>query len=630
MATPRRSTRASAGGRGAGGARGGGAQRPRSQSSRDGTAPRPRPARGGGPGGRRPRRSGLGAPKVRHRLVLAMIMVAVLALSGRLLWVQGLNSQALAQEAYEQRSVTRPITALRGDITDRDGTVLASSVERYDLWVNQVQVASYKENWTSTDVKGVEAAAEDLAPVLGWTVEETTEVLTGDDPFKYLEKNVEPAVRNAVLSLDIPGIGGDRVADRIYPAGSVGGNVLGYVGADGTALGGAELTYDDVLAGTDGEMTYEQGAGGQVISTAPSTTTEAVDGSDLALTIDRDLQWKTQEVLQATIDQWGATGGAAVVYNPKTGEVLALADAPTFDPNDVGSASSEDLGIRSVSSVFDPGSTGKLFTMAAALEEGTAEVDSEYEVPYTMDFNGERIKDSHSHPDQQLTMAGILKNSSNTGTVQVAETMTPETRYDYLMAFGLGQTTDVGLPGESAGIVRPAEDWTGRTRYTTSFGQGYSVTALQMVSAIGAFANDGVRVQPQIVAGVREDDGSISPVEEPERTRAVSAETADEILAMMDNNIDDEESGARVEGYAVGGKSGTAEVPDGTYTSSFIGVAPADDPQLVVGVYLFGLNTFISGTRAAAPAFSDVMTFALQNQGIAPTGVLGRELENEW
>lgn len=609
------------------------------RTGRDGSTPRrssgTRPGRQSSRGRSttvvRPRipRARVGRPAVRHRFVVSMIMVAVLLIAGRLVWVQGLDASARAEEAVKQRTVTRTIPALRGDITDRDGAVLASSVERYDLWVNQLQVDSYKES-AQDGPTGIEAAAEELAPVLGWTVPDTVEALTGDRGFVYLEKNVEPAVRNAVISLGIPGIGADRVADRIYPAGEVAGNVLGFVGSDGTALAGAELTYDDLLAGTDGETSYERGAGGQIIPTGKRTTTAAVDGSDLVLTIDRDLQWKAQEILGEAIDEWGATGGSAVVYNARTGEVLALADSPTYDPNDYGSADPEDLGNRSISSVFEPGSTGKLFTMAAALEEGTADVDSEYDIPYEMYFDGQRIKDSHYHADEQLTLAGVLKESSNVGTVQIARTMSDRTRYDYLTAFGLGSPTGIGLPGESGGILRDPDSWDGRTSLTTSFGQGYAVTALQMVAAVGAFANDGVRIEPTIVKGVREEDGSIRSLGEPTQTRAVSSETAATILQLMDNDIVDGESVASVSGYAVGGKSGTAQVSDGTYTASFIGMAPIDDPELVVGVYLFGLDTFISGTTAAAPAFSDLMAFSLQNQGIAPTGVEGRELENTW
>ena len=572
----------------------------------------------------------MGDPSTRHRLLISLVLVAVLALSGRLIWVQGLDASARAQEAVDQRTVTRPIPALRGDITDRNGTVLASSVQRYDVWVNQTQVDEYLQNSKTAEVKGVKAAAKELAPVLGWSVSKTEKALTGDAGFSYLQKNVEPAVRDAAISLKIPGIGADPVSDRIYPAGSVAGNVLGFVGADGSALAGTELSFDDELAGTDGKTTYERGAQGQIIPTGKQETTPAEDGDDVVLTLDRDLQWKAQQVVAGAVEQWGATGGSAVAYNARTGEVLALAEYPTYDPNTPGKADAEDLGNRSISSVFEPGSTGKLFTMAAAIEEGTVTPESQYEVPYEKYFEGERIKDSHHHADQRLTLAGVLKNSSNVGTVQISETLTPEVRHDYLLAFGLGQKTGVELPGESAGIVHPASDWTGRTRYTTSFGQGYSVNALQMVSAVGTFANDGVRVQPSLISGVKEADGSVRPLGEPESTRVVSSETADTMQQLMDNAVDDETSSAAVPGYAVAGKTGTAQVPDGTYTASFIGFAPADDPEIVVGVFLFGLNTFISGSRAAAPAFSELTTFTLQNQGIAPTGKPARQLENEW
>ncbi|WP_232820371.1 penicillin-binding protein 2 [Brachybacterium sp. YJGR34] len=572
----------------------------------------------------------MGEPATRHRLLICLIMVAVLALSGRLVWVQGLDASARAQEAIEQRTVTRTIPALRGDILDRDGTTLASSVERYDLWVNQLQVDEYLENSTTAEVTGIEAAAKELAPVLGWSESETRDALTGDAGFSYLLKNVEPEVRDAVIALKIPGIGADRVAERIYPAGSVGGNILGFVGSDGAALAGTELSFDEELRGTDGETSYERGAGGQIIPTGSQETTPAVDGSDVLLTIDRDLQWKAQQIVAGAVEQVGGTGGSAVVYNSRTGEVLALAEYPTYDPNDPGAAEEEDLGNRSISNVFEPGSTGKLFTIAAALEEGTVTPETEYEIPYERYFEGHRIKDSHVHPDQQLTTAGVLKNSSNVGTVQISETLTPQIRHDYLTAFGLGQPTGVELPGESAGIVHPAEDWTGRTRYTTSFGQGYSVNALQMVSAVGTFANDGVRVEPSLIAGTRADDGTVTPLGEPESTRVVSSDTAATMQELMDNNVDEETSVAAVEGYATAGKSGTAQVGETGYTASFIGFAPADDPEIVVGVFVFGLDTFISGSKAAAPAFSELTTFTLQNQGIAPTGVPGRELENEW
>ena len=572
----------------------------------------------------------LGAPAVRHRLLICLIMAAVLMISGRLVWVQGLDASARAQEAIDQRTVTRTIPALRGDILDRNGTTMASSVERYDLWVNQLQVDEYLQGSKDAEVTGIDAAAQELAPVLGWSVSDTKAKLTGDRGFMYLQKNVDPKVRDAIISLKIPGIGADRVADRIYPAGSVGGNILGFVGADGSALAGTEYSFDDELSGTDGKTSYERGAGGQIIPTGTQQTTPAVDGNDLVLTIDRDLQWKAQQIVAGAVDKWGATGGSAVAMNARTGEVLAMAEYPSYDPNNPTTEDGQYLGNRSISNVFEPGSTGKLFTLATALEEGTATPESQYEIPYEQYFEGERIKDSHYHPDQKLTLAGVLKHSSNVGTVQISETLEPQVRYDYLRAFGLGETTGVQLPAESAGIVHPPEDWTGRTRYTTAFGQGYSVNALQMVSAVGTFANDGVRVNPSLVSGVRQDDGTVRPLGQPDSTRVISSDTAATMRGLMDNDIEDGDNNASVTGYATAGKTGTAQVGDDGYTASFIGFAPADDPEIVVGVFVFGLDTFISGNTAAAPAFSELMTFTLQNQGIPPTGVPGREYENEW
>lgn len=572
----------------------------------------------------------VGAPAVRHRFLLVIMLVGALALSGRLIWIQGLDASALAQEAIKQRTVTRVIPALRGDITDRNGVVLAGSVERYDLWVDQRQVPEYKQRSKKAAVKGVDAASRDLAPVLGWTEEKTRKALTGKRGFQYLAKNVDPQVRAAAMALRIPGVGSDRVADRIYPAGSVAGNVIGFVGADGNALAGTELALDKQLAGTNGRTSYERGAGGQIIPTGQQSTTAAVDGRTVQLTIDRDLQYTAQQIVAGAVSSWGATGGSAVVLNARSGEILALAEAPTYDPNDPGASPEEDRGNRSISSVFEPGSTGKLFTVATAIEKGRASPSTRFTVGYEQWFHGERIKDSHPHPEQRLTLAGVLKESSNVGTVQLSEKLDPEDRYRMLRAFGLGERTGVGLPGESAGIVHPADQWAGRTRYTTAFGQGYAVTALQMVSAVGTFANDGVRVQPSIVAGVREKDGSLRRLGEPKRTRVLSPQTASTMERLMDTAVDDETSGARIPHYAVAGKTGTAQVSDGTYTASFIGFAPADDPEIVVGVFLFGLPTFISGGRAAAPAFSQLMRFTLQHEGIPPTGKAPQPYDTEW
>lgn len=600
------------------------ASRAPSRPRPDGRPPRPAQAAA------RARSNGY-EPFRRHRPVLVLVLLAALVVSGRLVWVQGLNSAALADQAREARSYTRTISALRGDIVDRDGEVMATSVERYDLWVNQVQLADYTPSKDEGAPTGAEAAAVQLAPLLDMSVGELQELLTGDAGFKYVKKTVDPRVNKAVLALRIPGIGSDRVAQRLYPAGQVGGNVIGFVGADGTALAGAELTFDDKLRGTDGEVQYERGAGGQVIPTGETREVEAIDGRDVQLTIDRDLQYRAQEIIAGTVGEWGASGGSIVILDVSSGEVLALADYPTYDPNNPGATPAEFRGNQSISNVFEPGSTGKLFTMAGLIDRGDATISDRLTVPHTKSFGGEDIKDAVPHPVMQYTLAGVLKNSSNVGTVELAGRQDLQTRYDYLRAFGLGSLTGIQLPGESAGIVHTPDQWTGRTAYTTAFGQGYSVTALQMTSAVGTFGNDGVRVEPRVVSAIRGSDGSLQPLEPGRSTRVMSSETAATMLQLMDNNIaDDGGSSASVPHYAVGGKSGTAQVPDGTYTSSFVGMAPVDDPSIVIGVFVYGIHGFNSGSTVAAPAFSDIMSYALQARRVAPTGVEGVELDNEW
>ncbi|MGP9694968.1 peptidoglycan D,D-transpeptidase FtsI family protein [Brachybacterium sp. AOP25-B2-12] len=575
--------------------------------------------------------SRVGTPTIRHRLLVIAILLAIVALAGRLVWVQGLNASALAAEAVKERTYRSDIPALRGDILDRNGTVMATSVRRYDIWVNQKQVGDYLERDKNAQEKGVGAAAKVLAPSLGLTVEETQAKLTGTKGFAYLVKDVSPEVRDAVLSQKVPGIGANAISKRQYPAGEVGGNVVGFVGGDGKAAAGVERADDELLAGTDGETTYERGAGGQVIPTGIQETTPAVDGKDVALTIDQDLQWKAQQEIAATVQQFGGTGGSVVAINARTGEVLALADYPTYDPNRPGDADPQHLGNQSISNVFEPGSTGKLFTFAALLDQGTVTPASQYVVPSRMEIAGNSIKDSHDHPQQNLTLAGVLKNSSNVGTVEASETVTPQVRYDYLRDFGLGQKTGIELPAESKGILHPVADWTGRTQYTTTFGQGYSVTALQMTSAVSTFANDGVHVQPTVVRGTVGGDGTITPVEPRPQKRVISSATNATMVQLMDNNVpDDGKQNANIPNYAVAGKTGTAQVPGGTYTASFIGFAPADDPDIVIGVFVYGLNSFISGNTAAAPTWARIMDYTLEQQGIAPTGKAGTELPNEW
>lgn len=581
----------------------------------------------------------VGEPVVRRRTVLGAILGASALLGGRLVWVQGVDPSTLAAEAVSQRTRTTTLLARRGEITDRDGGTLAISVERYDIWANQLQVPSYQQDELEdgeVSQAGVEAAAVALAPVLGLTVTELREALTGEKGYTYLSKTVTPEVRDAVMSLDINGIGADRVADRVYPNGTVAGNILGFVGSDGTALAGLELELDEHLRGSNGERRYERGADGRTIPTGQGETVPAVDGKTVVTTLDRDIQYYAQNAVTRRVSEYGARAGSAIVMDPDSGEILAMVDVPTYDPNDPGAVPAEQRGTPSISDIFDPGSTGKIFTMAAVLQESDIDVSTQFTVPSVEYFGDQRVKDSHDYGTRKLTLAGIFEQSSNVGTVMAAQEVDPEVRLEYLKQFGFGSETGITLPGESSGLLLEPDQWGERTPINMAFGQSYSATALQVVNGFATVANGGELHQPSVVKEYVSPAGTVTPASGKVKHRAISPETAATLLQMLDTSIvDDGKDTGNVPGYAVGGKSGTAEEYadgelSGKYTSSYVGMAPASDPKLVVGIFLYGIDSFISGSRVAKPVMADVLSFSLQKLGIPPTGAEGVVLPTTW
>ncbi|MBO0900621.1 penicillin-binding protein 2 [Cellulomonas sp. zg-ZUI222] len=588
------------------------------------------PARGGG--GRPPVRGGgrPPAPAVPPTVVASrprmLTLVVVLALvlvtfAGRLVHVQVLAGPELAQEARENRMTTASVIGARGEVTDANGVVLATSVERYDISVNQQRIARYQARGSTVGLDGAAGVAARLAPLLDMNAAELGGKLVGDRPFVYVKKNVLPEVAREIRALRIDGVNVDKVPDRVYPKGTVAGNIVGFVNSEGVGLQGLESSLDEKLRGVKGTERFERGKGGQPIPGGASEQTPARDGSSVRLTLDSDLQWKAEEELRKQVAAMGATGGTVVVMRP-TGEVLALAESTAFDPNDPGALGTGSL-TRSVSDVFEPGSTGKVVTMAAALEEGLVGPTDRFTVADRLTTpNGQTFKDSHDHPVQQLTATGVFAESSNTGTIQIGERLSLEQRHRYLSLFGFGSRTGIEIPGESGGILHPYDEWDGRSQYAVLFGQAVSVNALQAASVFATIANGGVRVAPHLVAGWTDPDGAYAPRPAPEGTRVVSEQTAGTVLSMMESVVDDGTGGnAAIPGYRVAGKTGTAQkfAPAGI-TASFIGVAPADDPQVVTAVILHDPSASIFGGTAAAPVFSTVTSYALQQLGVAPSG----------
>ncbi len=557
-----------------------------------------------------------------------MALFVLSLFGGRLIQLQGLDASALAAQALDQRTADETLNAHRGDIVDRNGDVLATTVERRNITTDQNLVGLYKRKVDGAVVaSGVRGAADDLAPVLHLPAKVIAAKLTGTARFAYVAKGVTPEVAHNVTLLAIPGIFTEQASRRSYPAGSVAANVLGFVGTDGRAWGGVEGAFNQRLSGRNGSITYEQGMDGTEIPTGVAQEIQPQDGSSIRLTIDRYLQFQAQQALAAAVKATAAPSGYLVAMNPRTGQILALASVPTYDPNRPGAAPVAARNDGALLDTFEPGSTAKVITMAAALQEGVTTPGSRIVVPPKVRRAGTTFHDAETHGTEKLTTAGVLARSSNIGTIEVGEQVPPSVLYRYMTKFGLGRPTGVGL-AESAGILAPSSQWSGSQRYTVMFGQGLSVTALQAAQVFATIANDGVRVSPQLVAGTTSADGTFHPAVAPQSTRVVSARTAQVLRQMMENVVGENGTAvkATIPGYRVAGKTGTSDAPDPScgcyrgYTASFIGMAPADDPQLVVAVVLQRPTNGHYGGQVAAPVFQQVMTDALAELKVPPTG----------
>ena len=551
--------------------------------------------------------------------------------------MQIVSAAPLAEEALAQRLVTVNVTPARADIVDRNGVVLATSVVRYNLTVNQTKLAKWERKEQGQVIaSGPLDAAKILAPILGMSESELGASLAGDKKFAYVAKDLTPEILDLVKAERISGIDLELTSQRLYPNGHTAGNIIGFMGGSADSkvpvgLGGIEQAFQDQLEGIPGSRTYERSAYGTTIPAGVHSEEAAVPGESVVLTIDRDIQYFSEQRATQALSETGASGVVVVVSDPITGEVLAMADSGAVDPADPGATDASHRGSGAVEDVFEPGSTAKIITMAAAIEEGVATPTSQYVSPYQYTTaNNQTFKDSHAHADEKLTLTGVLVKSSNTGAVQIGEQMSDETRYNYMRAFGLGERTGIGLVSESPGILHPWQDWDGRTKYATSFGQGVSVTALQTAQVYGIIANGGIKVSPTIVKGFEGADGTFTPKEATKGVRVVSANTASELMSMLSEVTAAGGTGkaAAIDGYLVAGKTGTAQAPDANglmtrFVASFVGIAPADNPRVVVSVILYDPQSSIYGGEVAAPVFKDVATFALQTLRVPPsTGTL--------
>jgi cell division protein FtsI (penicillin-binding protein 3) len=538
-------------------------------------------------------------------------------IAGRLLQLQGLDRTAYAASAQDQQLHTVTLVATRGSITDREGHLIASTVDARDVVADPEQISDPA------------AAATQLAELLNQKVTTLTQRLEVHSQYALLTPTpVTPAVGDAVRALKMPGITTLDTSQRIYPDGSLASNVVGFVNATGQGAGGLELSFQKVLAGHNGKSTYQVGANGDPIPDGRTSVDSAVPGTSLRLTLQRDIQFDAQQAISKQVEATRALSGTVIVMNPRNGQILAMASAPGFNPNHVASSNPANLGDPAVSDPYEPGSVNKVITMSAALQDSLVTPLSHFIIPSSYKVAGTRFHDAEVHGREHLTLTGILAESSNIGAIKVAQRLGAQRLDYYLHAFGFGKPTGVGLPGESGGILPALATWSGTTLPTLSYGQGVVVTALQIASVYSTIANDGVRVTPNIVEGTINPQHRFTPTPAPVQRRVISARVATQLRNMLEAVTSNEGTApaARIAGYRVAGKTGTAARSNGHggyagagYTASFVGMVPADHPKLVCEVVLDRPLHNYYGGAVAAPVFHNVMSFALQTMGIAPT-----------
>jgi len=568
--------------------------------------------------------------KSRIGIVVTVIFGIFLIFACQLIRVQVIQASSYQAKAANEMQSTRVIPAPRGDITDVNGIAFARSVSAINIVVDQTQI---------TDPASVAAF---VSPILGVPATDIQNSITGTKKYSIVLKDARPATwekltqalydYNKTLSIKdldkrIIGFFPERAFIREYPSGSLISSLIGFVRQDGIGAAGLESGLNSEITGTDGRYSYARGYGAEI----PGSQQELVAakaGTNIRLTINRDVQWVAAEAIAKAVKDSGASSGTVIVMDPKTGQIVAHATAPTFDPNDTKNVALSLMRNPSVQDVYEPGSTGKVMTMAAALEEKTISPETVFTVPYMLKRAGSTFHDHERHSTQHLTTSGILAVSSNTGTIQVGETLGHDTLYKYLTLFGIGSKTGSGLPGESAGLLRPVSDWSGTTAPTVAFGQGYSLTAMQATSVFATIANNGVRVSPTVIAGTSDASGHFTPAANRTTTRVVSEDTAIKLRIMMESVVSAQGTApsAAIPGYRVAGKTGTAMRYDQNtgrysgYTASFIGFAPADAPRYVISVTLQDPKNGHYGGSLGGPVFKKVMTFVLQSEHVAPTG----------
>jgi cell division protein FtsI (penicillin-binding protein 3) len=567
----------------------------------------------------------------RIRALIFLLALAMFVFGLRLVQVQAVQAGDYRMRAVNEMENTKSLPAPRGEITDINGIAFARSVAATSIVVDQTQITNPAR------------VANFIAPILDLPVAEVQASITGKRKWNMVYQNAKPALWQKLtqsisqFNSQYPAMSPDRIIGffpergyiREYPSGSLIASLVGFVNRDGKGATGLESSMNSMISGIDGKYSFANGYGAEIPG-SQSEIIPAQTGTTVRLTVDRDIQWVASQAISDAVKASNALSGTVIVMDPKTGEILAHATAPTFNPNNTSKVALVAMRNPSVQDVYEPGSTGKVMTLAAALEEKKVTPETVITVPYALKRSTKVFHDHEKHPTQYLTTAGVLAVSSNTGSIQIGELLSNDKFYEYLSKFGVGSKTGSGLPGESRGILPKVADWSGTSAPTMAFGQGYSLTAMQATSIFATIANDGVRVSPTVIAGTRDSSGNFTPAPGRTSERVVSKETAQAMRLMMESVVSGNGTApsAAIPGYRVAGKTGTAQRIDDTcgcyrgYTASFIGFAPADKPAYVISVTIQDPKGMHWGGVLGGPVFKKVMSFVLQSRHIAPTGTV--------
>jgi cell division protein FtsI (penicillin-binding protein 3) len=581
----------------------------------------PRPVRPrSGPAARRPhprRVASVHRHNPRRRLVglLLVVVLAFGAVGYRLVHLQVLTDERYEAYGAEQRIRSVVLPADRGSIFDRNGHDLAVSIPQRTIWADPRLVEDHI------------GAAAALAPLVDEDATTLEARLGGDSHFAYVARRVPDAVARQVEALDLPGVFFLDEPKRFAPSGDLGRSMLGQVGVDNEGLSGLELQYDDILTGTPGELVVEKDRDGRTIPTGEHQLVPALRGEDLVLTIDRSLQHETERALAEQIVAKGAKGGIAIVSRPATGEILSMANFTTDPDTGAPVATGNNMALTTV---FEPGSVNKVISVAAALEERLVSPETVLEVPDSMWVADHEFSDHDPHPTEGWSVTRILTESSNIGTIKLAQMLGTDRVDSYLRRFGFGAPTGLGFPNEAAGIMLDPGDWSGTSMGSIPIGQGIAVTALQMLAAYNVLANDGTYVPPRLVLDTVDAAGKRHPAPTAEPRPVVSPRTAEQMRDMLVNVVA-EGTGSRggVTGYTVAGKTGTARKPQPTggyedangnyaYVATFTGFVPAERPELSIIVAIDEPAFDIYGGSVAAPVFADLAQYGLRLFKVPP------------